>query len=68
MKTPDLLSFGSFILLVVSKLAAAAGDGYAGAAPEVESKIPWVAIIYAAVALLGIAVVGFKNAKRFHLD
>ena len=41
-------------------------DGYE--APEIEAKPPWVAILYVFIALAGICVVGFKNAKRTHLD
>jgi hypothetical protein len=41
----------------------------AASAPKIEDGgTPWTAIIYSIVALAGIAVVGFKNAKRTHLD
>jgi hypothetical protein len=45
---------------------AASSDGYQAAA--VEPQTPWWAYLYAVVALAGICVVGFKNAKRTHLD
>ncbi len=31
-------------------------------------ELAWSSIIYALVFTIGIAVVGFKNAKRTHLD
>jgi hypothetical protein len=46
---------------------AACADGH-DPGPEIEGKVPWMAITYSVVALAGIAVVGFKNAKRTHLD
>ena len=36
--------------------------------PEVEYQVPWAAIGYAAVFVVGTAAVGFKNARRTHLD
>ena len=33
-----------------------------------ENKVQWIAVLYAAISLIGIAVVAFKNAKRTHLD
>lgn len=52
--------------LVLSAGAALGQDGYE--APEIETRVPVSAIGYALVFLLGIAVVGFKNARRTHLD
>lgn len=46
--------------------ALAEGDGYA--APAGTANTTWQCIAIAAVALLGIAAVAFKNAKRTHLD
>ena len=43
-----------------------AGDGYEP--PGVEKPNYWWSILVAAVALAGICVIGFKNAKRTHLD
>ena len=37
-------------------------------APAKESKKPWMAILYAAVGFAGVLVVGFKHARRTHLD
>jgi hypothetical protein len=37
-------------------------------APEKGSKTPWIAVLYAAVGLVGSLVVGFKHARRTHLD
>ena len=58
------------VLAAVAILApvsvASAGDGYE--APEIETHVPVTAILYALVFLVGIAVVGFKNARRTHLD
>ena len=56
------------LLLAWSAGRLAADDGYVAAAPVAKVKIPWQAVLYALTALAGIAVVGFKNAKRTHLD
>jgi hypothetical protein len=42
------------------------GDGYL--APPMEPTMDWWTILYFVVACLGTAVVGFKNARRTHLD
>ena len=42
------------------------GDGYSQS-PVVE-RTRWVGFVYAAIGVAGVAVVGFKNAKRTHLD
>lgn len=42
------------------------GDGYSQA--PVVDKTRWIGFVYAGVALAGIAVVGFKDARRTHLD
>jgi hypothetical protein len=39
-----------------------------GKAPEIEDSPAWFPVMVALVALAGIAVVGFKNARRTHLD
>jgi len=36
--------------------------------PEIEGGVPWLAAVYAVIALLGICVVAFKDPKRTHLD
>lgn len=36
--------------------------------PTRKSQVPWMAILYTAVGLIGIAVVAFKHARRTHLD
>jgi hypothetical protein len=46
--------------------AAWAGEGFDP--PKIEKNIDWIAYLIAAVAVVGILVVGFKNAKRTHLD
>ena len=46
---------------------AMAGDGHTPA-PVVDKPIPWIAILYAVVFLLGIVVIAFKGTKRTHLD
>ena len=57
-------------LAVVAALAATAwavpADGYQPKA--VVTDIPWITYIYAVVAAAATAVVGFKSAKRTHLD
>ncbi len=47
--------------------AMAVGEDMNPAVPLTD-ELPWSAIIYALVFVIGIAVVGFKNAKRTHLD
>ena len=42
------------------------GDGYL--APATETRAPLLAIVYVLVALAGICVVAFRDAKRTHLD
>lgn len=42
------------------------GDGYL--APAAEARFPLVAIVYTLVALAAICVLGFRNARRTHLD
>lgn len=40
-----------------------------GFAPKpLEPSLDWVSLLYALIALIGVCVVGFKNAKRTHLD
>lgn len=45
---------------------AVAEDGYT--VEGMASSTPWLAILYTVVALGGVAVVGFKNSRRTHLD
>lgn len=42
------------------------GNGYSQA--PVVKHTRWIAFVCAGVALAGVAIVGFKNAKRTHLD
>lgn len=44
----------------------AASDGHR--VPELEETSPWLAVLYTAVCLAGVLVVGFKNSRRTHLD
>jgi len=37
-------------------------------APAKYETIPWMAVVYTFVFLIGIAAVAFKNARRTHLD
>jgi hypothetical protein len=57
-----------WMILAVALLARVAlgGDGFE--APPIEQKADWGAVGIAAVALLGIVVAAFKNARRTHLD
>ena len=57
------------ILMLLSMLAGKSlpgGDGYK--APATTTNVPFLAIVYALVALAGICVVAFRDAKRTHLD
>lgn len=64
----------SRLLWMVGHLALASGavfaesavDGYE--APPLKPQVPWVTIAYFVVAVIAIAAIGFKNAKRTHLD
>ena len=57
------------VTLIVAMMVAAVSFGAdAYTAPQIELERPWIAILYAVVALAGILVVGFKNSKRTHLD
>ena len=55
-------------LIVVMTASAVSAGADAHTAPQIELERPWMAILYAVVALAGILVVGFKNSKRTHLD
>ena len=37
-------------------------------APAQNARTPWEAIVCTAIFLAGIAIVGFKHARRTHLD
>ena len=63
------------ILTLVVVLLLAAGPALAkknpktiDGAPVLEWSLPLLAVGYLAAGLAGIAVVGFKNSKRSHLD
>jgi len=49
-------------------LLAAAAEEEAFPPPAIEPHLPGWAIVFSLVFLLCIAAVGFKNAKRTHLD
>jgi len=53
-------------LVLAPGLAALADDGFSP--PEPRSARLWQAYVAAIVAVLAICVLGFKNAKRTHLD
>ena len=53
-------------ILIWANVAFSAADGH-DPGPDLEAKVPWMAIVYSVVALVGIAVVGFKNPKRTHM-
>jgi len=54
------------LLAILAARTVRVGDGYQ--APPTETKVPLLAIIYVLVALAGICVVAFRDAKRTHLD
>ena len=54
------------VLAWTCAIASAGDDGHAAARIDPSTDV-W-AIVYAIVALAGICVIGFKNAKRTHLD
>lgn len=56
------------VLLVLTPAAMATTDGYVSEAPAIEQPPPWIAIVFSVVGLAAIAVVGFKNPNRTHLD
>ena len=67
MNTIRLILTGLIVLaLAATAMAEAGDDGHF--APDAEAKIAWRSILYIVVALAGIAAVGFKNARRTHLD
>ncbi len=61
-----ILLGGLTALFAAAPVALAEGDGFA--APGIESSGLPVPICVAIVAVLAIAAVAFKNAKRTHLD
>jgi len=68
---PALAAGGATVLQTAWAAAATtASDGFA--APELSEKqqeaLPWTALAVAAVAVAGVCVAAFKNAKRTHLD
>ena len=65
----NIIRRGMIALAVLALTAAsawAAKDGFEAPAPE--GNVDWPAIGITAVAALAIAVLGFKSAKRTHLD
>lgn len=69
-KAPEMMRRFRLALLTLLCVATNGwGAQDAASAPKIEDgATPWTAIIFSIVALAGIAVVGFKNAKRTHLD
>jgi hypothetical protein len=59
-------AFGS--LALTAGLARGASDGFNNAVPTLEESTPWIAWLFSAAFVAAIAVVGFKNSKRTHLD
>jgi hypothetical protein len=64
MKAEKLLC--SVVIAVLPAAAALASDGYQ--APDIEKSGIWKPLLVVVAAVLGICVLGFKNAKRTHLD
>lgn len=60
------LIMGALAVAAFARSAAAAGDGLV--APAFSTSTDWVAVCYAAAALVLISVVGFKSSGRTHLD
>ena len=59
------------VMVMVLGMTAATGlarDDDSDYIPKIEPSTPWMAVAYAAAGLAGIAVVGFKNSNRTHLD
>lgn len=56
------------LLVVLAGPLAAAYSAKTEKPPELESSLSFWPILCAVIALLGISVVGFKNARRSHLD
>jgi len=54
------------VVLFVPAVGLCEEDQYS--APARKEKTPWAAALYAAVGLAGVLVVGFKHARRTHLD
>lgn len=61
-----VLSRAAFVASMAVSSLALAQD--ANKAPVLEADVPWMPVIVSLVTLGGIAVVGFKNARRTHLD
>jgi len=56
------------VLGVVATVASAKRRDDDDFAPKLDASTPLMALGYAAAGLAGIAVVGFKNSHRTHLD
>ena len=52
------------LTVLVTPLLAARADR----PPTVESKPPWLAIVFSFVFTVAVCVVAFKNSRRTHLD
>ena len=53
------------LVVALTEAAAWAKDGFE--APG-EAKTDWMSIVVMAVAALAVCAIGFKNAKRMHMD
>jgi hypothetical protein len=51
---------------MASSATAGTSDGYKF--PDIEAQTPWSSVVYLAVFVAAVLVVGFKNARRTHLD
>lgn len=63
MKAKILVSAGA---LLTGLSRALASDGFE--VPVIEKSTPWLAIAISALAVLAMAVVALKSARRTHLD
>ena len=71
---PGMNAYARWTLAILGVLAVAGpalgqittDDGWQ--APAVETSIEWFAVLYLLVGVAGNCIVGFKNAKRTHLD
>ncbi len=68
MKLAMILTIVMVLGMVVTAGLARDSDEFDDYLPKIKPSTPWMALGYAAAGLAGIAVVGFKNANRTHLD
>ena len=66
MKASWLIKVVSLAAVAASRAAMGAGDGFE--APSIEPEGEWLTYVSLAVFVVAIAVVGFKNSRRTHLD